>query len=313
MSYTWDVGSSLPEILNDNMQTYVYGLDLTSATDSAGNQNYYMHNGVGSVSMIADYSGGLKAEYYYSEFGLPSYSYENGVSNDRRFSGEQQDADSGMYYLRARYYDPGTGRFLSQDPVAGGADKPQSQNAYPYVTNNPVNLADPSGMSADFGWDFLGIASPTCGLGEAKCWFDYVNDVLYPALRDFLDAAWSALKKTGAFLDNFITPECGIAAVGALGFWIGGPTGFALSAAGALAIGGAAGGVRGGAAGSADSGNDVAFAWLRKYMQANKAWGAVTAGGGDMVVVNTARNLQAVGGTALLTYAAFQCVRSGLD
>ncbi|MCH7615960.1 MAG: RHS repeat-associated core domain-containing protein, partial [Nitrospinae bacterium] len=53
---------------------------------------------------------------------------------------------------RARYYDPQTGRFLSEDPIGfGGLD----QNLYRYVFNNPVNLSDPSGKYASFVKDFL--------------------------------------------------------------------------------------------------------------------------------------------------------------
>lgn len=50
-----------------------------------------------------------------------------------------------MYYLRARYYDPATGRFISRDPVKGTLTNPITQNAYVYAGNNPINITDPSG------------------------------------------------------------------------------------------------------------------------------------------------------------------------
>jgi RHS repeat-associated protein len=197
----------------------------------------------------------------------PEFTWEN-TPNYWRYGGEQRDAENGLHYLRARYYDAATGRFLSKDPLSGGADQPQTQNPYPYVMNNPMTLSDPSGMSADFGWDFLGIPEPECGVGDAGCWFDYMKNVLSPAIDAFLDAYDLA--------SRFLTPECGIAFFGALGFLLGGPAGFAVSALGAFAIGGLSSGPRGAASSSSDSGNDVLFAWLRKYMQANRAWGSVT-------------------------------------
>jgi RHS repeat-associated protein len=62
-------------------------------------------------------------------------------ANPWLFTGEQHDGDSDLYYLRARYYDGATGRFLSQDPI--GAAEP-----YAYVSNNPMNYTDPSGLCA---------------------------------------------------------------------------------------------------------------------------------------------------------------------
>ncbi len=56
------------------------------------------------------------------------------------FTGEQRDSETSLYYLRARYYDPETGRFLARDPVTGFAGLPSSQNPYAYVSNNLVNL-----------------------------------------------------------------------------------------------------------------------------------------------------------------------------
>jgi RHS repeat-associated protein len=74
-----------------------------------------------------------------------------GASTDWTYTGEQNDA-TGLEYLRARYYDPAIGRFLTQDPVRGFALSPQSLNRYPYVLNNPANLTDPYGYNP---WDKL--------------------------------------------------------------------------------------------------------------------------------------------------------------
>lgn len=64
------------------------------------------------------------------------------------YTGQQQDAESGLIYLRARYMDPTTGRFMSRDTFAGYASRPQSQNRYGYGEGNPVNRTDPSGHCA---------------------------------------------------------------------------------------------------------------------------------------------------------------------
>jgi len=72
-----------------------------------------------------------------------------GVPNPVGWKGEPRDAN-GQIYLRARYYDPAIGRFLSRDPLPGAMWDPGSQNAYAYAGNNPVTRSDPSGMFAPF-------------------------------------------------------------------------------------------------------------------------------------------------------------------
>jgi RHS repeat-associated protein len=65
------------------------------------------------------------------------------------YTGEQEDAESGLVYLRARYMDPGTGRFLTTDPVPGFQLSPATQHAYGYVRNQPTMLRDPRGLCGD--------------------------------------------------------------------------------------------------------------------------------------------------------------------
>jgi RHS repeat-associated protein len=61
------------------------------------------------------------------------------------YRGEQYDPDLGLYYLRARYYNPNTGRFLSRDPEDGKANIPVTLHKYLYAAGDPVNLKDPTG------------------------------------------------------------------------------------------------------------------------------------------------------------------------
>jgi RHS repeat-associated protein len=116
----------------------VYGLDLISATDASGDQFYYTYDGLGSVTDVTDDTGAPIAQFTYDAFG--AIRSTTGSSPDPwRFTGEQYDAASGLYFLRARYYDPGTGRFLGRDPIMAG-------HAFAYAENSPTNLIDPSGL-----------------------------------------------------------------------------------------------------------------------------------------------------------------------
>jgi RHS repeat-associated protein len=63
------------------------------------------------------------------------------------YRGEQYDQDLGLYYLRARYYNPATGRFLSRDPLDGNALDPKTLHKYLYAGGDPVNAMDPTGRN----------------------------------------------------------------------------------------------------------------------------------------------------------------------
>ncbi len=101
------------------------------------NSYYYLQNFEGSVTSLTDASGSVAASYSYDAFGVPT-SAPAAVTNPFTYTGREYDAKSGLYYNRARYYEPATGSFISQDPLGAG-------QRYAYATGDPVDFTDPSG------------------------------------------------------------------------------------------------------------------------------------------------------------------------
>lgn len=110
---------------------------------SAVGDIFYHNDGLDSTMLVTDSSGNILNSYKYDAFGDLRSANET-VSNNIRFTGEFQDAND-LIYLRARYYDPGDGRFLSQDSFLGDYNDPGTLNRYAYADNNPVLYVDPSG------------------------------------------------------------------------------------------------------------------------------------------------------------------------
>ncbi len=119
------------------------GIDEPLATTGAGGTYYYHADGLGSITSLTDGSGVLAASYVYDSFGNPPASTVT-ITNPFRYTGRESDPESGLYYYRARYYDPAIGRFLSEDPsrFSSGID------FYPYAQQNPTSRIDPSGLQA---------------------------------------------------------------------------------------------------------------------------------------------------------------------
>jgi len=129
------------------MLKYVYGLGLAYAVDGSGNVQVYHTDGLGSVRAITDGNGNVIATYQTDEFGIPTQT-QGSSTQPFQHTGQQRDAENGLYYLRARMDDPSIGRFLSRDPMAGSTGIPVSLNRYSYVMNDPLLAFDPSGLAA---------------------------------------------------------------------------------------------------------------------------------------------------------------------
>ncbi len=120
------------------------GLDEPLAELRSGTTSYYDADGLGSITLLSNSAGAIANTYSYDSFGKLSASTGT-VSNSFRFTGREFDTETGAYYYRARYYDQGVGRFLSEDPIKlNGVLK----NIYGYVLNNPARYTDPYGLSA---------------------------------------------------------------------------------------------------------------------------------------------------------------------
>jgi len=123
----------------------LFGHDLVATNFlTEGYQRYYQYDGLGSVRALSDESGDVTDEYTYDAFGL-LLSSSGSTPNNYLYTGEQWDADLGMYFLRARYMNVQTGRFHSMDTYAGNRNSPFSLHKYLYANANGVSNVDPSG------------------------------------------------------------------------------------------------------------------------------------------------------------------------
>ncbi|MFX0132700.1 MAG: RHS repeat domain-containing protein [Candidatus Hodarchaeota archaeon] len=129
-------------------RVYEWGIELINQADIDGdNPYYYLHDSInGSVRRLIDREQRVINIYEYDAFGETRKKVE-GIDNDYQFHGEVQEEETGLVFLRARYYNSVTGRFLTRDPVIGRLHIPITINPFCFVNNNPINLCDPSGQT----------------------------------------------------------------------------------------------------------------------------------------------------------------------
>ena len=122
---------------------------------------YYNYDAHGDVVQLTDANGTVKADYTYDAFGNQKTS--TNIANPFRYCGEYYDNESGLIYLRNRYYNPSTGRFINEDPIRSGG------NWYSYCDNNPVLYYDYNGLDKEtIGNNKLDI-EPHSQLGDNSC------------------------------------------------------------------------------------------------------------------------------------------------
>jgi len=121
--------------------THGPGIDEPIAVTKGGATYFYHQDGLGSVTDLTDSTGATAKSYAYDAYGN-IVDQTGTIEQPYTYTGREFDAESGLYYYRARYYDPATGRFLQKDPIGlrGGI------NLYRYVGGNPIRFRDPYGL-----------------------------------------------------------------------------------------------------------------------------------------------------------------------
>ncbi len=120
------------------------GRRLSGTEDGSGTQKHYHTDHLGSIRLITDSAGNKISEHEYLPYGQELTAAGNGVM---KFTGHERDADTGMDYMHARFYQEHLGRFMSVDPVLGNTGSGGSWNRYGYVRGGPLGLTDPTGMA----------------------------------------------------------------------------------------------------------------------------------------------------------------------
>jgi RHS repeat-associated protein len=125
--------------------------ELLSQKKGTSAPNYFLKDGQGSVRNLVDGNGALISgqSYSYDAFGKLLSGQTSPVTN-YLYTGQQFDPLSGLYDLRARYYNPGDGRFLSRDTYPVNFNNPIELGRYSYTADNPINASDPSGYLLEY-------------------------------------------------------------------------------------------------------------------------------------------------------------------
>jgi len=140
--FVWGGSQEAPELLQGGSTSYIYGPGGLPIEQISGETATFPHQDQqGSTRLLTDASGNVTGRYEYDPWGRATS--HTGATTAMQYRGQYTDAATGFQYLRARYYDPATGQFLTRDPAEQTTLAP-----YGYAANNPTNHADPTGLWA---------------------------------------------------------------------------------------------------------------------------------------------------------------------
>jgi RHS repeat-associated protein len=202
--YLWDGDNLVQQTGPDGtVTTLLTGLDIDQhyAATAAGSTRTYLTDVLGSVLAQAGPDGQILDQQSYTPHGLPSVPAADPALVG--YAGRELD-ETGLYYYRARYYHPGLGRFISEDPLGYQAG---DANLYAYTFGDPVNYTDPTGMQAAGIWVCAAVSG--WALVEIGKWLSDWNDLNENGpepLTEEWDIAYDEILRQGTFIvDTWFT------------------------------------------------------------------------------------------------------------
>lgn len=177
--FSLGMGSAVAEYSNgQRLMSTLYGLNAIAQQDATGTY-YFDGDAVGSVTSITGAAGAVANRYVYDPFGRQLLEAES-VDNRLEFNGlfGVEEADAGLTFMRARFYDPEQGRFTAEDPLWLSGDV---ASLYRFVTNAPLAKIDPSGESEE----------------KVRKWIEFSQ---YDRLNEFVE---NPTNEAGKEIDNF--------------------------------------------------------------------------------------------------------------
>ena len=146
--FVYDRGNFVQELTGSTVKANLItgGIDEVFQRKEASATRYPITDALGSVVALSDGSGVLQTEYSFEPYGKATATGSTD-NNAQTFTGREDDG-TGLFYYRARYYMPGCGRFISEDPIGIASGQ---ANWYEYVGGNPVSFLDPYGLKSCSG------------------------------------------------------------------------------------------------------------------------------------------------------------------
>ncbi len=147
-AFVYDQAEGLSQVLSDGTNSYLFGPGGMPVEQINGTTVTYLHQDqLGSTRVLTDQNRSVSGTYSYNAYGTTS-SHTGTNSTPLQFAGQYNDAESGLYWMRARYYDPTTAQFVNVDPLVAHTATP-----YGYALDNPSNFTDPLGMYPLEDWN----------------------------------------------------------------------------------------------------------------------------------------------------------------